>query len=88
MNHLQVEALARQGRYAEAYQLAKALLNQQAGDFDVLEGVRMAISGLRKECSQMASNKATEFSQELRDKEALLQKFELLLGGRPRIILP
>lgn len=76
----EIEALARQGRYAQAYQVGKRALENDPGNESVVRALKKVTAALRHRCMDLASNKATEFSPELKEKEALLRQINPLTG--------
>ena len=75
-----IASLARQGRYEQAYQVGKRALQNDPGNEAVIRALKDITAALRHRCMDLASNKATEFSPELIEKEALLRKINPLTG--------
>ena len=76
----EIAALARQARYEDAYQVGKRALQEDPGNERVIDALKAVTAVLRSRCMDLASNKATEFSPELVEKEALLRKINRLTG--------
>ena len=76
----EITSLARQARYEQAYQVGKRTLQHDPGDEAVIDALKEVTAVLRQRCMDLASNKATEFSPELTEKEALLRRINQLTG--------
>ena len=76
----EIAALARQARYEDAYRVGKRALEKDPGNEHVIDALKDVTAALRSRCMDLASNKATEFSPELKEKEALLRKINPLTG--------
>ncbi len=76
----EIASLARQARYEQAYRVGKRALQNDPGNEAVIGALKEITAALRHRCMDLASNKATEFSPELKEKEALLRKINPLTG--------
>ncbi len=76
----EIAALAQQARYEDAYRVGKQALEKEPGNERVVDALKDMAATLRGRCMDLASNKATEFSPELKEKEALLRKINRLTG--------
>lgn len=66
--------------YEEAYQIAIRTLKPEGDNTEILAALREIKDVLFRRCMDLAHNKATEFSPELKEKEALLRKLKALMG--------
>lgn len=69
-----IRELGDEGKYEEAYALAKRALEKEPDNESILKSFRTVTGRLRSRCLDLACNKATEFSEELSQSEALLRK--------------
>ena len=76
----EIAFLARQARYEQAYRVGKRALEKAPDDENVIRALKTVTAALRSRCMDLASNKATEFSLELQEKEALLRRINQLTG--------
>ena len=76
----EIATLARQARYEDAYRVGKRALEKHPGNERIIAALKKVTATLRSRCMDLASNKATEFSPELKEKEALLRKINPLTG--------
>lgn len=64
--------------FEHAYTLVLNTMKQPSKREVVNDYLNKVIVCLRRECMQLANNKATEFSKDLKAKEALLKSFQAL----------
>jgi len=83
----EIRALGAAGKYEEAYVVAKKALEQDPNNESIIGSFRTVTGRLRGRCLDLASNKDTEFSDELSENEALLRKMIAVaqedMFGRP-----
>ena len=76
----EIASLVRQARHEHAYTVGKRALQHDPGDEAVIGALKEVTAVLRQRCMDLASNKATEFSPELKEKETLLRRINQLTG--------
>ena len=76
----EIKSLTQQARYEQAYRVGKRALENDPDNENVINALKKMATVLRRRCRDLAHNKATEFSKEGREKEALLRQINQLTG--------
>ena len=66
--------------YQKVYDIGSRALKSKGDHKFVMREFKKVAARLRSSCKDLANNRATEFSQELKDKEALLKRYNKITG--------